>query len=185
VEAGGHLILSCRTSVKDRNGHFFEGRWAAPIRDLIGADVLFFDMLPGGVEGHVNANGTVFGWNVWSEVLSPLAGTEVLATYTDQYYAGRPAAVTRKLGRGTVTYIGLVSDDGMLERQLIRDVYKRAGVPVENLPPGVYQEWRDGFHVTVNYSDSHYQVSLPAGATVVTGENPVPTAGALVWILKK
>jgi beta-galactosidase GanA len=31
VEKGGHLILSCRSGMKNGDGHFFEGKWAAPI----------------------------------------------------------------------------------------------------------------------------------------------------------
>jgi beta-galactosidase len=182
VEQGGNLILSCRTAVKDRNGQFFEGAWAEPIRSLIGADIAFFDMLPEGVEGHINADGKDFTWNAWGEVLVPYSGTEVIASFTDQYYNGRPAAVTRRLGRGTVTYIGVVSEDGMLERQLIRSVYARAGVPVEDLPQGVYREWRDGFYITVNYSDQPYKLELSRENKILTGQNPLPSASALVWI---
>jgi beta-galactosidase len=182
VMQGGNLILGCRTAIKDRNGHFFEGGWAEPIRSFIGADVSFFDMLPDGVTGHVIADGQTFAWNVWSEILAPYTDTEVLATYTDQYYAGKPAAITRRLGRGSVTYIGVVSEDGMVERQLIRSVYARSGADIEDFPPGVYQEWRDGFLTIVNYSDHPYHVTLPAGARILTGANPLPTASALVWI---
>jgi beta-galactosidase len=181
VEQGGNLILSCRTAVKDRNGHFFEGAWAEPIRSLIGADVVFFDMLPDGVEGHVKTDKGAFSWNAWSEVLEPYTGTEVMATYTDHYYSGRPAAVTRKLGKGTVTYIGVVSENGMLERQLVREVYVRAGVPVEDLPQGVYLEWRDNFYTGVNYSDTPYLFNPAAGSTILSGTNPLPPAEALVW----
>ena len=67
-----------------------------------------------------------------------------------EFYAGKPAVVTRTLGRGTVTYIGVDTLEGKLERDVLRIVYRRAGAEIENYPPGVYVEWRDGFLVAVN-----------------------------------
>lgn len=184
VEMGGHLILSCRTGQKDKNGHFFEAGWAAPIRSLTGVDVEFFDMLPSDITGNVKAKNTKFQWNTWSEVLSPHPGTEVLATYADQYYAGKAAVTTRHLGKGTVTFVGVASIGGQLERQIIRDVYERAGVDIEDLPKGIYMEWRDGFFVAVNYTDQEYRLSLPANVRILIGSNPLKPAQAIVWKLK-
>ena len=54
--------------------------------------------------------------NSWYPALSgqPQAGTTALATYSDQFYAGKAAAVTRKAGKGTVTYIGVDTLSGEL-----------------------------------------------------------------------
>ena len=181
AENGGHLVLTCRTGQKDKNGHFFEAGWADPIRSLIGADIDFFDMLIPEVTGTITAGGMNFSWNAWGEVLSPHQQTEVIATYADQYYAGKAAAITRRLGRGSVTFIGVASHDGQLERLLVRKVYERAGVVIEDLPKGVYTEWRDGFFVTVNYSDNPFLVPVTTGAEILSGENPLQPAQAIVW----
>ena len=37
------MIVTCRTGQKDRRGHLWEGPWAAPILDLIGAKIKFYD----------------------------------------------------------------------------------------------------------------------------------------------
>jgi len=182
VDKGGHLILTCRTGQKDKNGHLFEAGWAAPIRSLIGADLEFFDMLPADILGSVRAKNMYFKWNTWGEVLSPFPGTELLATYADQYYAGKAAATTRRLGKGTVTFIGVASKDGLLEHLLVRSVYERAGVAIEDLPKGVYIEWRDGFFVAVNYTDNPFQVQVPAGSLILVGTNPLQPAQAIVWV---
>ncbi len=105
----------------------------------------------------------------------------MLATYADHYYAGKAAATTRKLGRGTVTMIGVSTDDGALEREVVRSVYQRAGVAIEDLPTGVYHEWRGGFDFMVNYNPQPFSPPLPAGATVVHGQLPLAPAQALVW----
>lgn len=181
VEQGGHLILTCRTGHKDKNGHFFEAGIAAPIVPLIGADVEFFDMLPPATEGRVSRSGKEYAWNCWAEILDPHPGTEVLAIYSDQYYAGKAAVTCRKKGEGSVTFIGVVTTDGALEREIVRSVYEKAGVETEDLPLGVFMEWRDGFMVAVNYTDKPFQVKAAAGKEILTGENPVKPAGALVW----
>jgi beta-galactosidase len=181
VEQGGHLILTSRTGQKNALGHFHEGPWAVPILDLIGDDVEGFDMLPPSAQGQVTADGKTHDWHRWADILTPRPGTEVLATYADHYYAGKAAATTRKLGRGTVTMIGVSTDDGALEREVVRSVYQRAGVAIEDLPTGVYHEWRGGFDFMVNYNPQPFSPPLPAGATVVHGQLPLAPAQALVW----
>jgi beta-galactosidase len=181
VEQGGHLILTSRTGQKNELGHFHEGPWAAPILDLIGDDVDGFDMLPASADGHVTAKSKTREWHRWADILSPRSGTEVLATYADHYYAGKAAATTRRLGKGTVTMIGVSTDDGELEREIVRGVYQRAGVAIADLPKGVFVEWRGGYHVMVNYNPQPFQPTLPAGAQIVHGKAPLAPAQVLVW----
>ncbi|MEN0009710.1 beta-galactosidase trimerization domain-containing protein, partial [Flavobacterium nitrogenifigens] len=181
VENGGNLILSCRTGQKDKNGHFFEANWSGPIVPLIGADVEFFDMLVEDVNGTITAGNNTYKWNVWADVLNPKQGTEVLASYADQFYKGKAAAITRKLGKGTVTYIGAESKDGNLERQIVRTVYERAKVAIQDLPKGVYVEWRDGFYVGVNYTNETVNLPIPAGSKILVGKNPLEPAQAIIW----
>jgi len=46
VEGGGHLVLTARTAQKNRDGKLWEAPWAAPIRELMGGAVTFYDLLP-------------------------------------------------------------------------------------------------------------------------------------------
>jgi beta-galactosidase len=73
------------------------------------------------------------------------------------------------------------TDDGALERRLLRDVYRRAGVAIEDLPNGVFLEWRDGLNVVVNYSPATVPLPLPPGAAVLHGRTPLAPAGVVVW----
>ena len=182
AEQGGNLIITCRTGQKDRHGHLWEGPWAAPILDLIGAKIKFYDTIPAPYSGNVNADGKTLrldelGGNLRTRAPAPPS----LATHADQFYAGKPAAVTRKLGKGTVTYIGVDSTDGDLEAQLIRDVFTRAGVPVENLADGFLVDWRDGFWVATNFTEKNQPAPIPPGAKILIGSRDVPTAGVTVW----
>jgi len=184
VRNGGHLILTCRTGQKDKNGHFFEGPVAEPLCSLIGTGIAFFDMLLPDVKGMVKTDNNSYEWNTWGDILSPRPGTKVLATYANQFYEGKPAVTSRKLGKGTVTYIGVSTKDGQLEREIVRGVYENAGVAIENLPKGVYIEWRDGLFVGVNYTGSTVPLPIPGNSRLLLGENPLPPAGVAVWMEK-
>ncbi|WP_300977327.1 beta-galactosidase [Flavobacterium sp.] len=181
VENGGNLILSCRTGQKDKNGHFFEANWSAPIVPLIGADIDFFDMLVADVNGTIKAGDNNYQWNTWVDILSPKQGTEVLATFEDQFYKGKAAAVSRKLGKGTITYIGAESIDGNLEKQIVRNVFSRSKVAIEDFPKGIFVEWRDGFYVGVNYTNEPYLLPIPQGSKILVGQNPLQPAQAVIW----
>ena len=181
VEQGGHLVLTCRTGQKRRNGQLWEAAWAAPIRPLIGAEVSFFDLLLEDGRGEVTMNGTAYQWNVWADVLKPNEGTESLAKYANQFYAGQTAVTYRRLGKGSVTYVGVQTKDGRLEKDVLREVYKRAGLTTEDYSQGVYVDWRDGFWVAVNYSSKPAEINPPKGAEILYGSQPLKPADVLVW----
>lgn len=181
VERGGHLVLTSRSGQKNAKGHFHEGPWAAPILDLIGADVEGFDMLPASATAQVKSGDAQHDWHRWADILAPREGTQALATYADHYYAGKAAATTRRLGKGSVTMIGVSTDDGALERELLRDVYRRARVAIEDLPTGTFHEWRGGYDVMVNYNPQPFAIELPKAATRVHGDAPLAPAQTLVW----
>lgn len=181
VTNGGHLVLSSRTGQKNRNGKLWEMPWAGPILSLIGGKVNFYDQLPTTVTGTIQSNSRTYTWNNWADVLTPNAGTTVLAIYSNQYYAGQAAVITRKLGKGTVTYVGPDTDDGALEKAVLQKIYNQAGITTTDLPEGVMIDWRDGFWVAVNYSDKPYTLQIPGGKQLLIGSKTVPVAGVAVW----
>lgn len=182
VKGGGHLVLSCRTGHKDRRGHLWEGPWAAPMRDLIGAAVDFYDTLPASLTGRVRRGDAAYEWATWGEILAPADGTRVLARYADQFYAERPAAVSRRLGKGTVTYVGVDTLAGDLEHDLLRGVFAEAGVAVEAFDSQFFVDWRDGFWVATNFTERPQRAPVPPGARLLIGERQVPPAGVAVWV---
>lgn len=181
VSAGGHLILTCRTATKDRMGHFWEAKPAAPIADLIGAQVIATDMLSAHAKGDIRMKSKLYSWNNWADLLSPERNTEVLATYENQFYKGKAAVVKRRIGKGSVTYIGVDTDDSNLEKDILRNIYADAGATTEDYPQGVYVYWRDGFYMAVNYSSADYTMKIPETSKVLVGEKILKPAGVLVW----
>ena len=178
---GGHLVLTCRTATKNRMGHFWEGQIAAPILDLIGARVKATDMLSPYAKGDILMKSTHYNWNNWADLLIPEKNSDVLATFDNQFYKGMAAIVRRRVGKGSVTYIGVDSDDSKLEKDVLRQIYIASGATVEDYPPGVFVYWRDGFYVAVNYSSDNYTMDMSEKARIIIGEKTLGPAGVLVW----
>lgn len=181
VANGGNLVITCRTATKDRMGHFWEAGWAAPISDLIGAQVQATDMLSAYAKGNIIMGSTHYNWNNWADLLVPGKNTEVLATFGNQFYKGKAAVVKHKIGKGTVTYIGVDTDDSKLEKDILRNIYTAAGATTEDYPQGIYVYWRDGFNIAVNYTSNDYTIDIPATAKILVGEKTLKPAGVLVW----
>ncbi len=180
AENGGHLILTSRTGQKDRRGHFPETLWAAEIYKLIGARLPIYDLLPGTIEGHVAADGVRYAWGSWADVLEPEDGTTTLATYTDQFYAGKAAAVSHKLGKGSVTYIGVDTLTGDLEIALLRKVY--AATAPAMLKPDFLVDWRDGFWVATNFTSTAQAIPARTTSKMLLGKRTVAPGGVSVWV---
>lgn len=181
VENGGNLVLTCRTGQKDRNGHLFEAPWAASISELIGGKIIMYDLLPAEMQAKITFNEKQYTWNNWGDIIEPSNGTETWAVYSDQFYAGKAAVIHRKLGKGAVTYVGADTDDGKLEKEVIKKVYQSAGIPVKELPEGVIMHWRDGFWVAMNYSSVNVTLDIPKDAQIIFGTKELAPAGVIVW----
>ena len=181
VEEGGNLVLTCRTAQKDRFGRLPEAPFGSMIDELTGNHIEFYDLLLPQDPGQVKMDKKVYTWNTWGEILQPGASNEVWATYTNEFYEGKPAVTFRKLGKGSVTYIGVDSSDGALERQVLDKLYSRLQIEVMNLPYGVTMEYRNGLGIVLNYSDQPYQFALPQGVKVLIGTPNIATAGVLVF----
>lgn len=112
---------------------------------------------------------------LWAELLSADAkDVDVLATYgkSNGWLDGKPAAITRKVGKGRITYIGAWLDDaGMAAAaKWMTDIsgVKPALGPV---PSGVEVYPRYGDHgatyILVNFSKTPQTVALPSRMTDV------------------
>ncbi len=183
VVAGGNLVLSCRTGHKDREGHLWEAKFAAPIYDLIGAEIEFYDLPMPHSQDSVVMDTRKYAWKTWGEIIKPRTETKVLGTYQGDFYAGKPAVISRKLGKGTVTYVGIDSNDGLIEKEVLKKLYAKLSIRIENFPDGVSVEYRDGLGIAVNYSDKPYTLNIPDSAQILIGKKELLTACVTVWKL--
>ncbi len=181
VKQGGNLVLTVRTGVKDKNGHLYQSGWGEKIYPLIDAKIDYFDQLLPYMKGVVKGYNKEYYWNNWADLVNANKPENVLATYTDQFYAGKAAAVINRIGKGTVTYIGVDTDDAQLETDILKSVYTNAQILTEDYPEGVYVNWRDGFWVAVNYSSKDYELNIPQNAQVLIGSKTLSSGGVTVW----
>jgi beta-galactosidase len=161
----------------------WEAKFAQPIYDLIGSEIEFYDLLMPHAPDTILFENKKYDWTSWGEILSPRKGTETWAIYQGDFYTGKPAVISRKLGKGTVTYVGVDSKSGKLEQDVLVKLYASLNIPVQNYPEGVTVEYRDGFGIAVNYSDKVFEMPLPQNAEILVGKRTIETAGVLVWKL--
>ncbi|HTX00648.1 MAG TPA: beta-galactosidase, partial [Acidimicrobiales bacterium] len=167
VRGGGHLVLGPRSGMKDEFNALNVERQPGPLVPALGGRVEQFYVLSGdapvsGVWGRGEAT-------IWAELLSTRApDTRVLLRYgrCNGWLDGQPAAITRKLGRGTLTYLGALLDPALM-RSAVRSMLEDAGVPPPPIaaPDGVEVCRRVGkdrqVFVLLNYGRKPAAVELP------------------------
>lgn len=181
VENGGNLVVTCRTAQKDRCGRLPEAPFGSVLTPLTGNEIEFYDLLLPSDPGILQMDGKEYTWNSWGEIIKPAADAQVWCTYSREFYEGKAAVTFKKLGKGTVTYVGVDSKDGQLEKEVLKKLYAQLGIPCMDLPYGVTLEYRNGMGIVLNYSDRPYTFDVPEGSRILVGNAEIPTAGVLVF----
>jgi beta-galactosidase len=120
VRAGGVLVVTPRTGVKDETNAVVELPLPGLLADLCGVTVEEYASLPADVSQALAFvppdldRGQPPAARVWCDILAP-KGAEILARYTDDYYAGRPAITLNRYGEGLAVYLGTIGDTGLYE----------------------------------------------------------------------
>lgn len=171
VRGGGHLILGPRSGMKDEYNRLDTKRQPGPLVDLLGGRVEQYYALDEPVEvGGGKAT-------IWAEQLSTSASdAEVLLTYgkANGWLDGKPAVISRKAGKGRITYVGALVDDGVM-KGLIDSALTGAGVArTFAVPRDVELMTREGkgyqIVILINHSREPKSVALPgAMADVLRG----------------
>ena len=126
VERGGRLFATFKTAFADENVKVFHDSQPHILDECLGISYSHFTH-----PKNVRLTGETFGCpdnevKVFMELVNP-EGAKVLASY-DHYNWKRYAAVTRNsFGKGTATYLGCVTSDGML-REILADVLREVGL---------------------------------------------------------
>jgi beta-galactosidase len=111
VQSGGTLIVTARTGFKDESGQA-PGPAPGHLAGILGVTVEEIDSQPAEHANQVQFVGGPVGTvpvRHWFEVLQ-LTSAQPLAIYESDYYAGRPAATTRKVDQGRAVYVGVLAD---------------------------------------------------------------------------
>ncbi|MBI1296541.1 cellulase family glycosylhydrolase [bacterium] len=114
VDGGGILVLTARSGVKDETNTVVDAKLPGLFADLCGVTVSEYVSLAPHAQTQVTFAEPVAGLpatvavSVWCDVLE-VDGAEVLARYTEDYYAGKPAVTLNHYGKGQVLYVGTLS----------------------------------------------------------------------------
>ncbi|HET7749902.1 MAG TPA: beta-galactosidase trimerization domain-containing protein, partial [Terriglobales bacterium] len=168
VRQGGHLVLGQRSGMKNDDNGLQAERQPGPLVPLLGGRVeQYYALLnPVPVDGSWGSGED----QLWAELLSAKSpDVQVLERYgkSNGWLDGQPAAITRKVGKGRITYIGIWPDDRLMTSvaKWMADVsgVKPALGPV---PEGVEVDPRYGVqsvvYILVNFSQSQQKVTLPS-----------------------
>jgi beta-galactosidase len=164
---GGHLVLGPRSGMKDAYNALDPHRQPGPLEPALGGRVEQLYAL----DKSVAASGE---WgdasvDVWAEALSARsAQTQVLMRYgkSNGWLDGQPAAITRQVGNGRITYIGGLLDPATMDRAAQWMISDSGVQPVfGSLPGGVEVCRRTGegrtIFILLNESDHAIEVKLP------------------------
>ncbi len=171
VRGGGHLILGPRSGMKDAFNRLAVQRQPGPLADLLGGRVEQFYAL----DEQVAVDGGTA--SIWAEDLSTVApDTQVLLRYgkANGWLDGHPAAITRAVGKGRITYVGALVDDAVM-KGLIDRAMADAGIARDfAVPADVELMTRAGpdrngggreIVILVNHGREPRDVALPGAMT--------------------
>ncbi len=167
VRQGGHLVLGQRSGMKNEDNGLQTERQPGPLVDMLGGRVEQYYALTDPVP--LNGSWGMRKGKLWAELLSTKAtDVEVLERFgkSNGWLDGQPAAISRKVGKGRITYIGAWLDDGGMAAaaKWMTDAsgVKPALAPV---PDGVEVYPRYGEHgvvyILVNLSKTVQTITLP------------------------
>jgi beta-galactosidase len=186
VQNGGHLVLGQRAGMKDGDNSLQPHRGPGPLTDILGGRVEQFYAID---DADPSATVPVEGkWGnttskIWAEQLSTSSpDTEVLMRYgkSNGWLDGQPAAITRKVGKGRITYIGAWMDDAAL-LNAAKWMTETSGVTAAfgPVPEGVDVYPREGngkkIFILVNFAKTPQTVTLPSTMHSVLDEKDLTT----------
>jgi beta-galactosidase len=169
VQAGGTLVLTQRTGVKDESNMVVNQRLPGLLAELCGVEVEDYDSLSSRMQNSLesvipefmdSACATV---GVLCDILKPTSAT-VIARYTQDYYVGKPAITINQFGAGHAIYIGAVGD-AQLYDPLAKWLMNTIGLQTAFLAPHGVEVTRRAqgdkyLHFILNHNDSPQTIHL-------------------------
>ena len=200
VEAGGVLVVTQRSGVKDEANAVVNQRLPGLLAELCGVEVEEYDSLSADMHNGLEfalpelASGSPVPVSMWCDVLKP-NGATVVARYTQDYYAGKPAITLNRFAQGQVVYVGALGDAGLYET-LADWLLDSVGVQaILTAPKGieVTERWQGPQRLVfvLNHTDREQEVDLDGRYTdlldssaTLKGAVTVPPRDVLVLLEK-
>jgi beta-galactosidase len=107
VIGGGKLIMGARTGYKDIYGRCPMMPMPGFAADICGVKVIDYTPLGSDdIEEYAVWDDEIIDAPVFNDILKASEGAKVLAEFKGNYYNGKPALVSKELGKGTAYYFG-------------------------------------------------------------------------------
>ena len=174
VRQGGHLLLTMRTGVKDKtNLCMTERELPGRLSEAAGVEVRDYDCLRD-TQVKVRFGEEEFAANIWSDLLRLWPGTEILANYASEFYAGEPCITAHPYGEGICYYVGTEPGEALMDR-LLAQICDTAGVrpilpPVADVECTVRQNDRARFLFVLNHAGEPRSYQTPEGYRLLKGQ---------------
>jgi beta-galactosidase len=190
VRVGGHLILTARSGMKDADDALNPQRQPGPLALALGAHVGQFYALdppddPNDPAPTVSGSLGSGKLAIWAETLIPTSPeTQTLLTYGPEngWLAGQPAAVSRTVGKGTLTYIGAALDRPLMDAAVAKLLAEANVHPIlPGLPSGVELMQRSApgkppIWIIINHTATPQSIPLPSPLQNLLQPNSTPAA---------
>jgi beta-galactosidase len=136
VEAGGTLILTNRTGVKDVNNNCVMEELPGAFKECAGIVVEEYD--PIGASRHIvkGSNNKIYECRQWCDIIKPTTA-KTISTYADDFFQGKAAVTVNTYGAGKVYYLGTVFNSDYYY-DLMTQIVKESNIEYyDSLPYGV------------------------------------------------
>ncbi len=164
VQTGGTLLMTYFSGITDLNERIWLGGYPALLQDVLGIKVEEWQPFQPGDTNLLSVSNTSIECTHWADLLHTTTA-RVIATYTQGFYAGRPALTKNQFGTGTAYYAGTLPDQDWL-RNWIGSICAEQGVkPLVKADPNVETGLRTGTDgastlVLINHANEPAQVNL-------------------------
>ena len=174
VEAGGTLVVTQRTGVKDEANTVVNQRLPGLLAEICGVEVEEYDSLSSHMQNSLQfiipelMEAPCVNVGILCDILKPVTAT-VVAQYTEDYYARKPAITVNRYGAGNTVYVGAVGDS-QLYNILAEWLLNTTGLQNSfTTPAGVEVSQRTNGHTSLhfilNHNDSSQTVYLERSYT--------------------
>ncbi|MDM5337388.1 beta-galactosidase [Fictibacillus enclensis] len=165
VKQGGKMIFGCRSGYKDETGQTYMKAFPGYLADLVGVTIEEFTR----VAPHEQVPGINFKRshhivaNDFNEVLHLHSDAEILATFTNTYFEGKPALVKRNYGSGSSFYFGgvfTIELASLLIEECNLSNYQNQFTLPEEIELAIRQKDGKEYTFLLNYSDKTQEIGV-------------------------
>ncbi len=176
VEAGGTLVIGCRSGYKGESGRCVMDHLPGLLSDLSSTDIPEYSFIaPDAGKVAIQWDDTELTANVFADLLQPIGDGRLEAVYRSDYYAGSGALISNMIGKGKVYYYGTAFNEEsarvFLEKLQVISPYRDVVHVPESCEVAVRRKGEDRYLFLLNYDKNPAKIELcRKGIDLYTGE---------------